>query len=169
MSKKEVATSDSPKTKRCWTLAPNWFWLFDTPAPWGGEDLLRSFFYNLFLAPALWAHTLWLVVVLQSLIVAHLLRLVLRVVFGLTSPFALLGVTVPLCLLSNLPWFTGFIMPDIFTGVLILALFLLVFCLPALGAGEKNYLFGPVGGRWSGGSVSPRTWCGKKLRHLRLC
>jgi len=105
------------------------------------ENLLRSFFYNLFLAPALWAHTLWLAVVLQSLMVAHLLRLVLRVVFGLTSPLALLGLMIPLCLLSNLPWFTGFIMPDIFTGVLILALFLLVFCLPALGAGEKNYLF----------------------------
>lgn len=104
------------------------------------DNYFRSFFYNLFLAPALWAHTLWLVVVFQSLIVAHLLRLVIRAVFGLTSPLALLGVTIPLCLLSNLPWFTGFIMPDIFTGVLILALFLLIFYLPQLGSGEKNYL-----------------------------
>jgi hypothetical protein len=104
-------------------------------------NFLRSFFYNLFLAPALWAHTLWLVVLLQSLIVAYLLRLVLRVVFGLTSPLALLlEVTTPLCLLSNLPWFTGFIMPDIFTCVLILALFLLVFCLQQLDSGEKTYL-----------------------------
>ncbi len=103
-------------------------------------NFLRSFFYNLFLAPALWAHTLWLVVVLQSLIVAHLLRLVLRVVFGLTLPLALLEVTIPLCLLSNLPWFTGFIMPDIFTCVLILALFLLVFCLQQLDSCEKIYL-----------------------------
>jgi hypothetical protein len=104
------------------------------------DNFFRSFFYNLFLAPALWAHSLWLVVVLQSLIVAHLLRLVLRVVFRLTSPLALLGVTIPLCMLSTLPWFTGFIMPDIFTGVLILALFLLVFCLPQLGSIEKTYL-----------------------------
>jgi hypothetical protein len=104
------------------------------------DNYFRSFFYNLFLAPALWAHTLWLVVVLQSLIIAHLLRLVLRAVFGLTSPLALLGVIIPLCLLSNLPWFTGFIMPDIFTGVLILTLFLLVFCLPQLGSGEKIYI-----------------------------
>jgi len=104
------------------------------------ENFLRSFFYNLFLAPALWAHTLWLVVVIQSLIAAHLLRLVLRVVFGLTSPLAVLGVTVPLCMLSTLPWFTGFIMPDIFTGVLILALFLLVFCSSQLGLGENIYL-----------------------------
>jgi hypothetical protein len=108
------------------------------------DNLLRSFFYNLFLAPALWAHTLWLVVVLQSLIAAHLLRLVLRVVFGLTSLLAVLGVTVPLCLLSTIPWFTGFIMPDIFTGVLILALFLLVFCPSQLGAGEKTYLIALV-------------------------
>ena len=104
------------------------------------DNYFRSFFYNLFLAPALWAHTLWLVVVFQSLIVAHLLRLIIRAVFGLTSPLALLGVTIPLCLLSNLPWFTGFIMPDIFTGVLILTFFLLVFCHPQLGSGEKIYL-----------------------------
>jgi hypothetical protein len=104
------------------------------------DNYFRSIFYNFFLAPALWAHTLWLVVVFQSLIIAHLLRLVLRAIFGLTSPLALLGVTIPLCLLSNLPWFTGFIMPDIFTGVLILTFFLLVFCYPQLGSGEKIYL-----------------------------
>lgn len=104
------------------------------------ENFLRSYFYNLFLAPALWAHTLWVVVVIQSLIAAHLLRLVLRVVFGLTSMLAVLGVLVPLGLLSTLPWFTGFIMPDIFTGVLILSLFLLIFCPSQLSLGEKIYL-----------------------------
>ncbi|MBU4002671.1 MAG: hypothetical protein KKB94_10175 [Proteobacteria bacterium] len=104
------------------------------------NNYLRSFFYNLFLAPSLWVHTLWLVAAVQALIVAHLLRLVLRVVFGLTSPLAFLGVMIPLCLLSNLPWFTGFIMPDIFTGVLILVFFLLIFHLGQLGSGEKTYL-----------------------------
>jgi hypothetical protein len=47
MSKKEVATSDATKTKRCWNLVPNWFWLFDTPAPWGGEDSFKVCYKNL--------------------------------------------------------------------------------------------------------------------------
>lgn len=101
----------------------------------------RSFFYNLFIYPSLWFHTLWLVVFVQSLIVAHLLRLVLLVVFRLASALIFLAVMVFLCLLTNLPWFTGFVMPDIFTGVLILSLFLLVFYGDSLTRGEKNYLF----------------------------
>jgi hypothetical protein len=104
-------------------------------------NLLRSFFYNIFISPALWFQSLWLVVVVQSLIIAHLLQLVLRVVFQLTSSRIFLAVTVFLCLLTNLPWFTGFIMPDIFTGILILSLFLLIFCGERLSRSEKNYLF----------------------------
>lgn len=128
----------------CWVAVYNGYPLVypDTGGylNWWGTSY-RSFFYNLFLAPALLTHTLWPEVVLQSLIVAHLLGLVLRVVFGLDRPLDLLWVVLPLCLLSNAAWFTGFIMPDIFTGVLVLALFLQFFCLPQLGAGEKVWLF----------------------------
>jgi hypothetical protein len=105
------------------------------------DNLFRSFFYNLFVFPSSWLQSLWPVVFLQSLIVAHLLFVVLRSVFGMNSPPIFFAVTTLLCLVSNLPWFTGFIMPDIFTGVLILSLFLIVFCWPSLGLGEKIYFF----------------------------
>ncbi len=100
----------------------------------------RSIFYSLLIAPARLAGSLWPVVFLQSLIVAHLLRLVLRVVFAIVSGAAFLAITVLLCVLTSLPWYTGFIMPDIFTAVLVLCLFLLGFCRPCLAGGERKYI-----------------------------
>jgi hypothetical protein len=115
---------------------------FDTGGYIGWKNLsYRSVFYNYFISPSLWFHSLWPVVFIQSLIVAHLLRLVLRVVFGIMSWPLFLLLTVLLCLLTSLPSFTGFIMPDIFTGVLILSLYLLIFCREHLGSWEKIYLF----------------------------
>src|SRR5437879_1330445 len=100
----------------------------------------RSIFYSLLIAPARLTGSLWPVVFLQSLIVAHLLRLVLRVVFSIVSGAAFLVITVLLCILTSLPWYTGFIMPDIFTGVLVLCLFLLAFCGPSLTPRERKYV-----------------------------
>lgn len=105
------------------------------------DNLIRSFFYNLFIYPSLWLKSLWAVVFLQSLITAHLLRLVMRIVFQTISLIAYFIVITFLCVFTNLPWFTGFIMPDIFTGVMILSLYLLIFCTDRLSSGEKIYLF----------------------------
>lgn len=105
------------------------------------DNLIRSFFYNLFIFPSSWFKSLWPVVFVQSLIIAHLLKLVLRVVFKITSHFFYFLMIMLLCALTNLPWFTGFIMPDIFTGTLILSLYLLIFCGDHLNPGEKIYLF----------------------------
>jgi hypothetical protein len=122
----------------CWVAVYNGYPLVypDTGGylNWWGTSY-RSFFYNLFLAPALLTHTLWPEVVLSR----HCRPspgLVLRVVFGLDRPLDLLW-CIALCLLSNAAWFTGFIMPDIFTGVMVLALFLQF--LPAwLGAVRRS-------------------------------
>lgn len=100
----------------------------------------RSIFYSLLIAPARLVGSLWPVVLLQSLIVAHLLRLVLRVVFAVVSAASFLTIIALLCVLTSLPWYTGFIMPDIFTGVLVLGLFLLVFCRASLSVGERKYV-----------------------------
>lgn len=105
------------------------------------ENLLRSFIYNLFISLTSFTHSLWPVAFLQSLITAHILYLVMRVVFELKSNIIYLSTIVLMCLLTNLPWFTGFIMPDIFTGVMILSLFLMLFCFEKLNSGEKKYLF----------------------------
>jgi len=105
------------------------------------DNLIRSFFYNIFIFPSSWFLSLWPVALLQSLIVAHLLRLALRVVFRVTSIIAYLAMIALLCLLTSLPWFTGFIMPDIFTGIMILSLYLLIFCRDNLEFWERIYLF----------------------------
>jgi hypothetical protein len=100
----------------------------------------RSIFYGLFIAPARATGSLWPVVFIQSLILAHLLGLTLRAVFAITSRRVFLVITLLLCALTSLPWYTGFIMPDIFTPVLVLSLFLLAFCRPYLTRGEHRYV-----------------------------
>jgi hypothetical protein len=100
----------------------------------------RSIFYSILIAPARLTGSLWPVVFFQSLIVAHLLRLVLRVVFAIVSDVAFLVITALLCILTSLPWYTGFVMPDIFAPVLVLCLFLLVFCRARLTRLERIYI-----------------------------
>jgi hypothetical protein len=104
----------------------------------------RSIFYSLFIAPARLAGSLWPVVFLQSLIVAHLLALVLRVVFLIVSEAAFFVITVLLCVLTSLPWYTGFVMPDIFAAVLVLCFFLLAFCRQCLTQRERKYIAMPA-------------------------
>jgi hypothetical protein len=100
----------------------------------------RSFFYSLFLTSGRLAGSLWLVVFIQSLIEAHLLRLILRVVFGIASPAAYIAITALLCVLTCLPWCTGSIMPDVFTSVLVLCFFLLAFCSRRLRPADLGYI-----------------------------
>jgi hypothetical protein len=96
----------------------------------------RSMFYSLLVVPERLIGSLWPLVFVQSLIVAHLLRLILCLVFDITSGTALIAITALLCVLTSLPWYTGFIMPDIFTSILVLCLFVLAFCPMRLSAAE---------------------------------
>ena len=100
----------------------------------------RSIYYSLLIAPARLTGSLWPVVFFQSLIVAHLLRLILRIAFAIVSGPSFLTIIALLCVLTSLPWYTGFIMPDIFTGVLVLGLFLLGFCPSSLSGRERKYV-----------------------------
>lgn len=100
----------------------------------------RSFFYSFFPALGRLAGSLWLVVLIQSLFEAHLLRVILRVVFGIASAAAFIAITSLLCVLTCLPWFTGMIMPDVFTSVLVLCFFLLAFCSRRLRPAELGYI-----------------------------
>jgi hypothetical protein len=105
----------------------------------------RSMFYSLLVVPERSIGSLWPLVFVQSLIVAHLLRLILRVVFDVVSGTALIVITALLCVLTSVPWYTGFIMPDVFTSVLVLCLFVLAFCPRCLSTAELTYIFGLTG------------------------
>jgi hypothetical protein len=100
----------------------------------------RSIFYSFFVYPARITGSLWTVVFAQSLLVAYLLRLTLREVFAIASGVGFLLIIALLCLLTSLPWYTGFVMADIFTPILLLGLFLLAFCAAHLSRWERFYV-----------------------------
>ena len=69
----------------------------------------RSIFYSILVYPAHWTGTLWPVVIAQSFLMSYLLRLVTREVFDIGSRTSFLLVISSLCILSSLPWYTGFL------------------------------------------------------------
>ena len=100
-----------------------------------------SAFYGIFIRPLHQRITLWPVVLAQGALMAHLLYLVVRCVTGrYAGKTETLLMVAALCLLSGLPWFTGQIMPDVFSAVVILGFFLLAFCTDQLGRGELLYV-----------------------------
>jgi hypothetical protein len=99
----------------------------------------RPPFYSLFLHALHWRGTLWLVPLAQGVLAAHLIALTLRVLER-PGPGPLLAATLPLAALTGLPWFAAQLMPDLFTGLLVLALWLLGFARAETTRGERIYL-----------------------------
>jgi hypothetical protein len=99
----------------------------------------RPPFYSVFLFATHWRATLWLPVLAQGLVVAHLLGVTLRAL-GRPNPWLLLPVVLALSVLTGLPWVTAQLIPDVFTGVVVLALWLLGFKAKLLSAGERFWL-----------------------------
>ena len=126
-----------------------------TPALWNGFPLLeydtggyfarwyegtlevsRSTVYGLFLA-LLARPDFWPVVVVQSALTVWVIALVLRV-HGLGGrPWALFGTVAVLSVGTTLPWITGILLTDIFAGLSVLALYLIVLRSDALAAWER--------------------------------
>ena len=102
--------------------------------------VIRSMFYSLFVYPSHLFGSLLFVVGAQALCVAYLLRIVLRVVFGVASRIGYLIIIAALSILTSLPWFVGFLMPDIFTPMVVLCLFLLAFCFSRLTVLERIFV-----------------------------
>jgi hypothetical protein len=100
----------------------------------------RPVFYSLFLLPLHMTLTTWPVIVAQSLIVAHLLRLGLRVLHPGASVWWQVPLAIFLAVCTSLPWFVAELTPDMFTGLLVLALGLLMFCAAALSRAECIWL-----------------------------
>ncbi|HYZ64949.1 MAG TPA: hypothetical protein VE650_21050 [Acetobacteraceae bacterium] len=122
------------------------------PAVWNGYPLLfgdsgvyltdgillhmswpRPLFYGLFMVPLHLETTIWPVVVAQALIVAVVLEAVIRCFLPGLARWVLVPVTIVLTLCTSLPWFVSQIMPDVFAGVILLTLALLVLSPARLG------------------------------------
>ena len=86
----------------------------------------RSTVFGLFLN--IFAHPdFWPVVVVQAALTVWVLALMLRALGFGGRPLVLLGVTAALSALTTLPWLTSILLTDIFAGLAVLAVHLLVF------------------------------------------
>jgi hypothetical protein len=74
----------------------------------------------------------WPSVVVQSLITSWVIWLFASVLFAINGAIRLLSLGVLLLLGTSLPWFVGWMMPDIFTPLMIIALALLCFARDSL-------------------------------------
>jgi hypothetical protein len=83
-------------------------------------------FYGIFMIPLhLDGLSLWPVVAAQCLLLAYVLTAALRAL-GLFETRSFLALAAFLAVFSAAPWFAGFIMPDVFTGICVLAMVALV-------------------------------------------
>ncbi|MFY8189971.1 MAG: hypothetical protein ACOVK9_03320 [Bacteroidia bacterium] len=98
----------------------------------GKVPLDRPITYGLFLRHASLAHSLWFVVLAQSIIVSALLWVVFTHFLGSGKRAAIwfLALVFGLNLLSSLPWISGMLMADIFTPISFLLLYILMFQTP---------------------------------------
>jgi hypothetical protein len=92
----------------------------------------RTIIYSLFIRLVSFGMTPWLVVLGQGVITIFMLCTVCDYLFQNRTaserrPVVFLGLVVFLAFGTSLPWFVGQLMPDVFTGVLFLSVFLLLY------------------------------------------
>lgn len=95
--------------------------------------------YSLFAHALHWRLTLWTIPVVQGLVTAHLLLLVLRRL-GRPDARSFLLACLLLAAATGLPFLVAQVMPDLFTGLLVLALWLIGFGWQCLGPWERRYV-----------------------------
>jgi hypothetical protein len=83
----------------------------------------------------------WVNLAFQAIVTLWILQLTLRV-FGVTRPFRLAAIGVALVATTALPWLTSMLLTDIFAGLAVLTLFLLVAHRDTTTTLEKWLLFG---------------------------
>ena len=103
--------------------------------PW---FFFRPLTYGIFLMPFANSFTLWLLPLAQGLLVAGVVDLALRRASVSLSGRSLVGLFVMLSTATSLSWFSGQIMPDIFTPIVILLSFVLVWA--PLSTGRTPWL-----------------------------
>ena len=128
------------------------------PALWNGYPLLQwdtggylARWYEGYLVPSrstvfgLYLHygegsSFWLNLGIQALATLWILQLTLRV-FGMARPLRLIWVSIALILTTALPWLASMLLTDIFAGLSVLALFMLVLHGDRISGIEKLMLF----------------------------
>jgi hypothetical protein len=141
-----------------WAIAAAIPLMLLTPALWNGYPLLQSDtggylarWYEGYLVPSrstvfgLYLHVgehsyFWLNLGVQALATMWILQLTLRA-FGLAGPWRLFGLCLVLTLTTALPWLASMLLTDIFAGLSVLSLFLLVLHGEKFSGVERAALF----------------------------
>jgi len=129
-----------------------------TPALWNGFPLLQwdtggylARWYEGYLVPSrstvfgLYLHYgvdsgFWINLGIQALATLWILQLTLRV-FGMARPLRLIALSIALILTTALPWLASMLLTDIFAGLSVLSLFILVLHGDKISGIEKCLLF----------------------------
>lgn len=106
----------------------------------------RSFFYSLFAFIFHLQLSPWPIIAAQSLIVAVLIRIFAVKILSIRSEAALIIAAMMLSFASSLPWFVGELMPDIFSGALILSSLIIGIAWGRLANWERAFVFAVVSG-----------------------
>ena len=159
-------SSINTQVLRARAASPAWVWISAVtiplmllaPALWNGYPLLQwdtggylARWYEGYLVPSrstvfgLYLHFgedsgFWINLGIQALASLWILQLTLRV-FGLLRPMRLLGLSLALILTTALPWLASMLLTDIFAGLSVLSLFIMVLHGEKISATEKFSLF----------------------------
>ena len=110
----------------------------------------RSFIYGMGILPFHWNATAWPIIGVHAALTAYVLWLVAKSVVP-AQPLVNYGVLlVFLSLVTTMPWFVSYVMPDIFGPLLYLCIYLMVFDWDALSSGERGAVL--LIGWWSAAS-----------------
>ncbi|MGL6078380.1 hypothetical protein [Methyloversatilis discipulorum] len=101
----------------------------------------RPPFYNLFLYLTHWRWSLWPAVFAQGLLLSHLIWLVHKATHADVRPLRFVLTGIALMVLTTAPWFVGLLLPDFFTALVVLSLFVLAFGRQPLSRAEYVYVF----------------------------
>jgi hypothetical protein len=104
-------------------------------------ELYRSIFYKLFVFLTGLHWTIWGTAIAQAALCSMLIFWLLRL-FGHVRALPFLVAVIALAAVSSLPIFATFIMPDIFTGLMFLALFMMIFLYDRMTVPARIFLFG---------------------------
>src|ERR1700753_2156354 len=155
------------QTLRARAADPVWVWIsavaiplmLIAPALWNGYPLLQwdtggylARWYEGYLVPSrstvfgLYLHYgedsgFWLNLGIQALATLWILQLTLRM-FNMARPAGLIAVSIALILTTALPWLASMLLTDIFAGLSVLSLFILVLHGDKITTAEKLVLFG---------------------------
>ncbi len=153
-----VLRTRAPASGWVWLTAAALPLLLIAPALWNGYPLLQydtggylARWYEGYLVPSrstvfgLYLHagegsSFWINLGIQALATLWIVQLALRV-FGMLRPWRLTAISLALILTTALPWLASTLLTDIFTGLSVLALFILVVHGRRISTLEKCSLF----------------------------